>query len=160
MNQYQSQLIAPEGMKAAIVASQFNEIIVNKLIDGAENGLTRHGVEDDHIDLIKVPGAFEIPFTAKKLAQTDHYDAVICLGSVIRGETTHYDAVCSATTSGIADVSMETGIPVIFGVVMTENIEQALSRAGSKSGNKGYDHAVDAIEMVNILQKVDEIPGK
>lgn len=144
-------------MKVAIVASQFNEIIVSKLIDGAENGLTRHGVESDNIDLIKVPGAFEIPFVAKKIAQTNQYDAVICLGSVIRGETTHYEAVCNATTSGIANVSLETGIPVIFGVIMTEDIEQALARSGSKAGNKGYDHAVDAIEMVNILQEVGSL---
>ena len=138
-------------MKVGIVASRFNEIIVNKLLGGAVDGLVRHGVEEENITAAWVPGAFEIPVAASKMAQSGKYDAVICVGAVIRGDTSHYDYVCNEVSKGIAQVSLATGVPVMFGVITTENIEQAISRAGSKSGNKGYDCALSAIEMVNLM---------
>lgn len=150
----EGKVVAPEGMKVGIVASRFNEIIVNKLLGGAVDGLVRHGVEKDHITAAWVPGAFEIPLAARKMAGSGKYDAIICVGAVIRGDTSHYDYVCNEVSKGIAHVSLETGIPVMFGVITTENIEQAISRAGSKSGNKGYDCALSAIEMVNLLSQM------
>lgn len=149
MKLIQGNLIATE-MKVAIVASRFNDFIVGKLIDGAEDALLRHGVDPGNISLVRVPGAFEIPPAAKLLINSHAYDAVICLGAVIRGATTHYDYVCSEVSKGIAHLSMETDTPVLFGVVTTENIEQAIERAGTKAGNKGYDTALAAIEMVNL----------
>ena len=143
-----------QGLKIAIVASRFNEFIVNKLIEGAEDCLRRHGVADDDITLAWVPGAFEIPLAAKKLAMSGHYDAVICVGAVIRGATSHYDYVCAEVSKGIAAVALETGVPVLFGVLTTENIEQAIERAGTKAGNKGYDCALGALEMVDLLRKL------
>ena len=140
-------------MKAAIVASRFNEIIVRKLLDGAVDGLVRHGMDAENITAAWVPGAFEIPTAAAALAKSGKYDAVICVGSVIRGDTTHYDYVCSEVSKGIAQISLSTGVPVLFGVLTTENIEQALARAGSKAGNKGYDCALSAIEMVNLMRQ-------
>ncbi len=153
MNILEGNLVAGEE-KIAIVASRFNEFIVSKLISGAEDGLKRHNVKDENITLAWVPGAFEIPLVAKKLAKTGKYDAVICLGAVIRGATSHYDYVCNEVSKGIASVSLETGIPVLFGVVTTENIEQAIERAGTKAGNKGYDCALSAIEMIHLLKEI------
>ncbi len=150
MNTIQGNLVAPKGMKVAIVASRFNEIITNKLLSGAEDGLIRHGVENNNITAVWVPGAFEIPSIARKLALSKKYDAVICIGAVIRGDTTHYDYVCNEVSKGISQISLETGTPVLFGVLTTETVEQAILRAGSKSGNKGYDCALSAIEMVNL----------
>ena len=147
-------VVAKDGMKVGIVASRFNEIIVNKLLGGAVDGLVRHGVEDQNITAAWVPGAFEIPIAAQKMAQSGKYDAIICVGAVIRGDTTHYDYVCNAESKGIAQVGLSTGVPVLFGVITTETIEQAISRAGSKGGNKGYDCALSAIEMVNLLAQM------
>ena len=143
-----------EGLKVAIVASRFNEFITTKLVSGAEDCLLRHGVNADDISLAWVPGAFEIPLIAKKLADSKKYDAVICVGAVIRGDTSHYDLVCNESAKGIAQVELATGIPVLFGVITTENIEQAIARAGSKAGNKGYDCALSAIEMVNLMKQL------
>lgn len=146
---FEAQLIGT-GLKIGIVVGRFNELITSKLLGGAVDGLKRHGVEETHIDVAWVPGAFEIPFMAKKMAATQEYDAIIGLGTVIRGSTSHYDYVCNEAAKGIASIGLETGVPVIFGVVTTENIEQAIERAGTKSGNKGYDAAVSAIEMANL----------
>ena len=143
-----------EGAKIALVAARFNEFITSKLISGAIDGLKRHGVEDDDISLAWVPGAFEIPIIAKNLALSKKYDAVICLGAVIRGATTHYDYVCNEVSKGIAHIALETDVPVLFGVLTTENIEQAIERAGTKAGNKGYDCALSAIEMINLLKNI------
>lgn len=142
------------GLKIGIVAARFNEFIVSKLVSGAQDALVRHGVEEDDISVAWVPGAFEIPVMAKKMAESGKYDAVICLGAVIRGATSHYDYVCAEVSKGIASVSLETGIPVMFGVVTTDNIEQAIERAGTKAGNKGYDCALGAIEMINLAKQM------
>ena len=150
----EGKVVAPQGMKVGIVAARFNEIIVNKLLGGAVDGLVRHGVEEENITAAWVPGAFEIPVAAQKMAQSGNYDAVICVGTVIRGDTSHYDYVCNEVSKGTAHVSLETGIPVLFGVLTTENIEQAIARAGSKAGNKGYDCALSAIEMVNLMNQM------
>lgn len=131
-----------------------NEIIVNKLLGGAVDGLVRHGVEEENITAAWVPGAFEIPITAQKMAQSGKYDAVICVGAVIRGDTSHYDLVCNESAKGIAQIELATGIPVLFGIITTENIEQAIARAGCKAGNKGYDCALSAIEMVNLIKQL------
>ena len=154
INYVEGKVVAKEGMKVAIVASRFNEIIVNKLLGGAVDGLVRHGVEEENITAAWVPGAFEIPVVAQKLAQSKKYDAVICVGAVIRGDTTHYDYVCNEVSKGVAQVGLSTGVPVLFGIITTENIEQAIARAGSKAGNKGYDCALSAIEMVNLLDQM------
>ena len=146
--------IVAEGIKIGIVAARFNEFIVSKLLGGAKDCLTRHGVEDDNITVAWVPGAFEIPLIADKMAKTNKYDAIICLGTVIRGQTSHYDYVCNEVSKGIATVGLQTGVPVLFGVVTTENIEQAIERAGTKAGNKGYDAALSAIEMVNLIKNI------
>lgn len=151
INVLEGKLVAKEGMKVGIVAARFNEIIVNKLLGGAIDGLVRHGVEDKNITAAWVPGAFEIPTIAKKMAESKKYDAVIALGTVIRGQTSHYDYVCNEVSKGVAQISLETGVPVLFGILTTENIEQAIARAGSKAGNKGYDCALSAIEMVNLI---------
>jgi len=150
----EGKVVAPKGMKVGIVASRFNEIIVNKLLGGAVDGLVRHGVEEQNITAAWVPGAFEIPSVASKMAKSGNYDAIICVGAVIRGETSHYDYVCNEVSKGIAQTALATGVPVLFGIVTTENIEQAISRAGSKGGNKGYDCALSAIEMVNVLKQI------
>ena len=144
-------MLQGEGKKFAIVVSRFNDFITSKLLDGALDCLHRHGVKDDDLSLIRVPGAFEIPLAAQKLAQSGNYDGVICLGAVIRGATTHYDYVCSEVSKGIAKVSLDTNIPVGFGIVTTENIEQAIERAGTKSGNKGYDTAMSVLEMADLF---------
>ncbi|MEA5092506.1 6,7-dimethyl-8-ribityllumazine synthase [bioreactor metagenome] len=143
-----------EGLKAAIVVSRFNEFITSKLLGGATDILLRHGANAEDITIAWVPGAFEIPLAAQKLAMSKKFDTVICLGAVIRGATSHYDYVCSEVSKGIAHVSLETGVPVAFGILTTENIEQAVERAGTKAGNKGADAAVSAIEMVNLLKNI------
>ena len=143
-------------MRVGIVAARFNEFITSKLVGGALDGLTRHDVREEDISLAWVPGAFEIPLVASRMAKSGKYDAVICLGAVIRGATSHYDYVCNEVSKGIAAVSLETGVPVLFGVLTTENIEQAIERAGTKSGNKGYDCALSAVEMVNLLQAISQ----
>lgn len=143
-------------IRIGIVAARFNEFITSRLVGGALDGLRRHDVGENSIDVAWVPGAFEIPLIAKKMAKSGKYDAVICLGAVIRGSTSHYDYVCNEVSKGIAAVSMETEVPVMFGVVTTENIEQAIERAGTKAGNKGYDCALGAIEMVNLIRTMDQ----
>ena len=153
MNTLEGKLVATD-MKVGIVAGRFNEFITSKLVGGAMDGLLRHDVKDEDVDIAWVPGAFEIPLVASKMAKSGKYDAVICLGAVIRGDTTHYDYVCNEVSKGIATVSLESGIPVMFGVLTTENIEQAIARAGSKGGNKGYDCALGAVEMVNLLRPI------
>ena len=142
------------GIKVGIVVARFNEFICSRLLGGAYDALKRHGVADDDITTAWVPGSFEIPLIAQKMAESGKYDAVICLGAVIRGNTSHYDYVCSEVSKGIAHVSLESGIPVMFGVVTTENIEQAIERAGTKAGNKGFDVAVGAIEMINLINNL------
>ena len=143
-----------DGIKVGIVVARFNEFITSKLLGGAKDGLVRHDVPEENIDAAWVPGAFEIPLTAQKMAQSGKYDAVICVGAVIRGDTSHYDLVCNESAKGIAQVELATGIPVLFGVITTENIEQAIARAGSKAGNKGYDCALGAIEMINLVRQI------
>ena len=155
INLVEGKVVAPEGMKVGIVAARFNEIIVNKLLGGAVDGLVRHGVEEENITAAWVPGAFEIPLTAQKMAQSGKYDAIICLGAVIRGSTSHYDYVCSEVSKGIAQISLNTETPVMFGVLTTDTIEQAIERAGSKAGNKGSECAQGAIEMVNLIRALE-----
>ena len=146
--------ITAKDMKVGIVVARFNEFITSKLLGGALDALHRHEAKDEDIDVAWVPGAFEIPVVAKKMAESGKYDAVIALGAVIRGSTTHYDYVCSEVSKGVAQVGMQTGVPTIFGVVTTENIEQAVERAGTKAGNKGTDAAMAAMEMANLLKKI------
>lgn len=146
--------IVAKGMKFGIVASRFNDFISGKLIDGALDGLTRSGTDPKDIEVIRVPGAFEIPLAAKKAAQSGRFDAVICLGAVIRGATPHFEYISAEVTKGIAMVGLETGIPVVYGVITTDTIEQAIERAGSKSGNKGWDAALSAVEMVDLFKKI------
>ena len=153
MRTLEGKVVARE-IKVGIVAARFNEFIVSKLVAGARDGLLRHDVKDEDIDLAWVPGAFEIPLIASKMAKSGKYDAVICLGAVIRGATSHYDYVCSEVSKGIASVSLTSDIPVMFGVLTTDNIEQAIERAGTKAGNKGYDCALSAIEMVNLMKQL------
>lgn len=154
MHTFEGKLVS-QNIRVGIVAARFNEFIVNKLVGGAKDALLRHDVREEDIDLAWVPGAFEIPLIAKKMAESGKYDAVICLGAVIRGATSHYDLVCNEAAKGIAHVSLDSGVPVLFGVVTTENIEQAIERAGSKAGNKGYDSAMAAIEMVNLVRAIE-----
>ncbi len=153
MKIYEGQLVAGNE-KFCIILSRFNDFIGSKLLDGAIDELKRHGVTDDNIDIVRVPGAFEIPLTAQKFAQTGKYGAIITLGAVIKGATSHYDYVCAEVSKGVAQVSLQTGVPVIFGVLTTDNIEQAIERAGTKAGNKGTDCAKSAIEMVNLFRIV------
>lgn len=154
MRTFEGKLVSKE-IRVGIVAARFNEFITSKLLGGAMDGLLRHDVKEENIDVAWVPGAFEIPLIAQKMAKSGKYDAVICLGAVIRGATSHYDYVCSEVSKGIAQVSLASEIPVMFGVVTTENIEQAIERAGTKAGNKGYDCAVSAIEMVNLIKEIE-----
>ncbi len=142
-----------QGLKFGIVVSRFNDFITSKLLDGAIDALVRHGAETEHIDVLKVPGSFEIPLAAKRMATKGIYDAVICLGAVIRGATPHFDYVAAEVSKGIASVSLETNCPVAFGVVTTDTIEQAVERAGTKSGNKGWDAALTAIEMARLMRR-------
>ncbi|MEY8356863.1 6,7-dimethyl-8-ribityllumazine synthase [Lachnospiraceae bacterium 54-53] len=153
MNIIEGKLVS-EDMKVGIVAARFNEFITSRLLSGAVDGLVRHQVSEDAIDVAWVPGAFEIPLIASKMAKSGKYDAIICLGAVIRGSTSHYDYVCNEVSKGIAHASLESGIPVLFGVLTTENIEQAIERAGTKAGNKGFDCGVSAVEMVNLIRRI------
>ncbi len=155
MKTYEGKIVSND-IKVGIVVARFNEFITSKLLGGAVDALTRHNVKEEDIEIAWVPGAFEIPLVASKMAKSDKYDAVICLGAVIRGSTTHYDYVCSEVSKGIANVSLKADIPVMFGVLTTENIEQAIERAGTKAGNKGYDCAVGAIEMVNLIREIEK----
>jgi 6,7-dimethyl-8-ribityllumazine synthase len=143
-----------KGLKFGVVVSRFNEFITNKLLDGAQDALLRHGVEKGDIDIARVPGSFEIPLVAKRLAETKKYDAIICLGTVIRGATPHFEYIAAEVAKGVARVSLEAGLPVSFGVITADTLEQAIERAGTKAGNKGFDAAVDAIEMANLLRSV------
>jgi 6,7-dimethyl-8-ribityllumazine synthase len=143
-----------KGLKFGIVISRFNEFITGKLLDGAKDALLRHGAKEDDIDIVKVPGSFEIPMVAKKMAEKGTYNAVICLGTVIRGATPHFDYIAAEVSKGVAMASMDSGIPVAFGVLTCETIEQAVERAGTKSGNKGWDAAVTAIEMAQLMKKL------
>ncbi|MBP3762063.1 MAG: 6,7-dimethyl-8-ribityllumazine synthase [Ruminococcus sp.] len=155
MNIYEGKLI-PENVKIGIIVARFNEFITSKLLGGALDTLKRHNVPEDSIDVAWVPGAFEIPLIAKKMAESGKYDAVICLGAIIRGSTSHYDLVCNEAAKGIAQVSLSSGVPVMFGVITTENIEQAIERAGSKAGNKGSECAEGAIEMINLVRNIEK----
>ena len=151
MKTYEGQLVA-DNEKFCIILSRFNDFIGSKLVSGAIDELIRHGVSDENIDVVKVPGAFEIPIAAQKFAKSGRYNAIITLGAVIKGSTSHYDYVCAEVSKGVAQVSLQTGIPVIFGVLTTDNIEQAIERAGTKAGNKGSDAAKAAIEMANLMK--------
>ena len=153
MNIYEGKLV-PGDIKIGIVASRFNEFIVSKLIGGADDALRRHNVKDENVDLAWVPGAFEIPLVASKMAQSGKYDAVLCLGAVIRGSTDHYEYVANEVTKGIAAVSLKTGVPIMFGVLTCDNLEQAIERAGSKVGHKGFEAAVSAIETINVIKSL------
>ena len=155
---FEGQLIG-EGLKFAIVVARFNEFITGKLLEGAEDSLARHGVDMADVDIAWVPGAFEIPLVAKRLATTGCYDGVICLGAVIRGATPHFDYVAAEVSKGIANASLQTGVPILFGVLTTDTIEQAIERAGTKAGNKGFDAAEAAIEMANLLRVIEETSG-
>ncbi|MNW25721.1 6,7-dimethyl-8-ribityllumazine synthase [compost metagenome] len=146
--------LVSKGLKYGIVVGRFNEFITSKLLSGALDALNRHGVADEEVDVAWVPGAFEIPLIAQKMAESGKYDAVITLGTVIRGSTTHYDYVCNEVAKGVSAINLKTGVPVIFGLVTTENIEQAVERAGTKAGNKGWDSAVAAIEMANLSKQL------
>lgn len=153
MKIYEGNLIGSD-LNIGIIVGRFNDFISSKLLSGALDGLKRHGVDEDNIEIVYVPGAFEIPLVAKKMASKDKYDAVICLGAVIRGSTPHFEYVSSEVAKGIANVSLQSGCPVIFGVLTTDSIEQAIERAGTKAGNKGYDAAISAIEMANLLKEI------
>jgi 6,7-dimethyl-8-ribityllumazine synthase len=153
MKTYEGKLDA-SGMKFGIVIARFNEFISGKLLSGCLDGLSRHGAEEENIQVIWSPGAFEMPLLAKKLAVSKQFDAVICLGAIIRGGTPHFEYIAAEVSKGIANVGLETGIPVIFGVLTTDNIEQAIERAGTKGGNKGFDAALSAIEMANLLKEI------
>ncbi|MBW4082889.1 6,7-dimethyl-8-ribityllumazine synthase [Paenibacillus sp. S150] len=150
MPNYLEGHLVSEGLKYGVVVGRFNEFITSRLLSGALDAFKRHGVADDEVDVAWVPGVFEIPLIAQKMAQSGKYDAVIALGTVIRGSTTHYDYVCNEVAKGVAAINLKTGIPTIFGVVTTENIEQAIERSGTKAGNKGWDAATSAIEMANL----------
>jgi 6,7-dimethyl-8-ribityllumazine synthase len=150
---FEGKLIG-EGLRFGIVVARFNELITNKLLGGALDALIRHGVNEEDVDVAWVPGAFEIPLVAKRLATSNHYDAVLCLGAVIRGSTPHFDYVAAEVSKGVAHVGLDSGVPCVFGVLTTDTIEQAIERAGTKAGNKGYDAAVTGIEMANLLRAV------
>ena len=154
MKTFEGQLTTTADDKFCIIISRFNDFIGSKLLSGAIDELRRHGVSEDNIDVVKVPGAFEIPVIAQKFAKTDKYSAIITLGAVIKGSTPHFDYVSAEVSKGVAQVSLQTGVPVIFGVLTTDNIEQAIERAGTKAGNKGYDVACSAIEMVNLMKEL------
>ena len=155
MRTLEGNLVA-KGMKVGIVCARFNEFITSKLLSGAMDGLKRHDVSEDDIYVAWVPGAFEIPLIASRMAKSGKYDAIICLGAVIRGNTSHYDYVCNEVSKGVAQVGLQAGVPVMFGILTTENIEQAIERAGTKAGNKGYDCAVSAIEMINLIKAIEK----
>lgn len=152
-NVFEGHLVA-QGLKFGLVVGRFNEFITSKLLGGALDAFRRHGARDEDIDIAWVPGAFEIPLVARKMAESGKYDAVVTLGAVIRGSTPHFDYVCNEAAKGVAQVAMQTGLPVIFGILTTDSIEQAVERAGTKAGNKGWDAAVSAIEMANLMRKL------
>lgn len=154
MKIYEGKLVS-EKIKVGIIVTRFNEFITSKLLDGTKDGLLRHEVNENDIEIAWVPGAFEVPLIASKMAKSNKYDAIICLGAVIRGSTSHYDYVCNEVTKGIASVSLKSDIPIMFGILTTDTIEQAIERAGTKAGNKGYECAVGAIEMVNLIRNID-----
>jgi len=154
MNKHFEGMLLGEGLKFGLVISRFNEFITRRLLEGAQDALLRHGVSQENIDIAWVPGSFEIPLIAKKLAETKRYDAVICLGAVIRGGTPHFEYIASEVTKGIAKVALETGLPVIYGVITADSLEQAIERAGTKEGNKGFEAAVNAIEMANLMRSI------
>ncbi len=154
MNNHFEGMLLGEGLKFGLVISRFNEFITRRLLEGAQDALLRHGVSQENIDIARVPGSFEIPLIAKKLAETKRYDAVICLGTVIRGGTPHFEYIASEVTKGIAKVALETGLPVIYGVITADSLEQAIERAGTKEGNKGFEAAVNAIEMANLMRSI------
>lgn len=156
MNVFEGNLISEE-IRVGIVAARFNEFITSKLVSGAVDGLVRHNVAEEQIDVAWVPGAFEIPLIASKMAESGKYDAIICVGAVIRGSTSHYDYVCNEVSKGIAQISLQSGIPVMFGVLTTDTIEQAIERAGTKAGNKGFACAEGAIEMVNLIRSITQV---
>jgi len=151
--QYEGMLLG-KGLKFGVVISRFNEFFSKKLLEGAQDALLRHGVSEEDIEIAWTPGSFEMPLIAQKLAQTKKYDAVICLGAVIRGGTPHFDYIAAEVTKGIAKVNMDTGVPVIYGVITTDTLEQAIERSGTKAGNKGFDAAVSAIEMANLVKSI------
>ena len=153
MKTFEGRLVA-EGLKVGIIVARFNEFIGSKLLSGAIDGLVRHGMNEEDIEVAWVPGAFEIPVAAQRMAQSKKYDVIICLGAVIKGATSHYDYVCAEVSKGVASVSLQFGLPVMFGVLTTDNIEQAIERAGTKAGNKGYDCALSAIEMANLFRQI------
>ena len=153
MKTFEGRLVA-EGLNVGIIVARFNEFIGSKLLSGAIDGLVRHGMNEEDIEVAWVPGAFEIPVAAQRMAQSNKYDAIICLGAVIKGSTSHYDYVCAEVSKGVASVSLQFGLPVMFGVLTTDNIEQAIERAGTKAGNKGYDCALSAIEMANLFRQM------
>ena len=154
MNKHFEGVLLGKGLKFGLVASRFNEFITKKLVEGAQDALLRHGVSQEDIEIAWVPGSFEIPLIAKRLAQTKRYDAVICLGAVVRGGTPHFEYIAAEVSKGIAKVSLDTGLPVIYGVITADTLEQAIERAGTKMGNKGFDAAVTAIEMANLLKSI------
>lgn len=156
MKVIEGNVVAKKDAKIGIVAARFNEFVVSRLISGAQDALVRHGVDDDNIDLAWVPGCFEIPVAARKMAESGKYDAIIALGTVIRGETSHYDYVCNEVSKGVAQIELKTGVPVMFGILTTDNVEQAVQRAGTKAGNKGYDCGCGAIEMINLFANMDK----
>ena len=156
MKVYEGKLVSEKEIKVAIICARFNEFIVSKLLSGAIDALERHNIKKENIEIAWVPGAFEIPLIASKMANTKKYDTIICLGAVIRGATTHYDYVCNEVSKGIASVSLKADIPVMFGILTTENIEQAIERAGTKAGNKGFETAMGAIEMVNLIRDIEK----
>ena len=155
MNKHFEGILLGEGLKFGLVISRFNEFITRKLLDGAQDALLRHGASQENIDIAWVPGSFEIPLVASKLAQTNRYDAIICLGAVIRGGTPHFEYIASEVTKGIAKVGLETGLPITYGIITADTLEQAIERAGTKAGNRGFDAAVDAIEMANLIKNID-----
>ena len=155
MSQLFEGVLLGKGLKFGVVVSRFNEFITRKLLDGAQDALLRHGVIEEDIDIAWVPGSFEIPLAAQKLAQTKRYDAVICLGTVVRGATPHFEYIAAEVTKGIARVGLEAGLPVSYGIITADTLEQAIERAGTKAGNRGFDAAVNAIEMANLLRKID-----
>ena len=154
MNKHFEGVLLGEGLKFGLVISRFNEFITRRLLEGAQDALLRHGVNQGNIDIAWVPGSFEIPLIAKKLAETKRYDAVICLGAVIRGGTPHFEYIAAEVTKGVAKVALETGLPVIYGVITADSLEQAIERAGTKEGNKGFEAAVNAIEMANLMRSI------
>ena len=154
MNKYFEGMLLGKGLKFGLVVSRFNEFFTKKLLEGAQDALLRHGVSREDIEVAWVPGAFEIPLIAKKLAQTKRYDAVICLGAVVRGETPHFEYIAAQLAKDISKVGLDTGLPVIYGVITADTLEQAIERAGTKQGNKGFEAAVSAIEMANLLSSI------